>query len=444
MSPHLQKRLAQRGSTGYAGLLPGEPRVTQSQQALALTERYLLPHLPALEVFFLHVRHSVDDSLRTAQPVKLGKPYPLGQCLEISLAVEKTLKTLDPAALPDNAVAGYRALAAFFNAGGTMRRVWGDLRGKFFQNAFAVGTLYVDVSNDTVTPTKPKVEILPFEESGMSPIQDYAHFAQIAGVYWQSRCIPNHVLPDLAPYCPLFTISPQGVVQLQSPANYLVSLNLTQQFQPAQAYLDQPPMAQDIHAFVASMIGTLGLAAAAPDPDAGRLAALARCRRYREKRWHQQLERRDTVFQEVAKINRALRRVRLSDAGSFFQAVTGLPVVLGQTKASVQAIALHPLDPAGSPDKPVRRWVALRPVTLGIPDTAAQRVFQALHQSGVLSPFTPGAPHTLVNPAGWPLYCVNEKQLHRMPAAELARLHRASALPVAYAQLLSLQHLHHL
>src|SRR5690606_40479739 len=70
----------------------------------------------------LHVRHSVDDSLRTTQPVKLSKPYPLGQCLEISLAVEKALKTLDPAALPDNAVAGYRALAAFFNAGRSEER----------------------------------------------------------------------------------------------------------------------------------------------------------------------------------------------------------------------------------------------------------------------------------------------------------------------------------
>jgi len=112
------------------------------------------------------VRAQVDHLLRTAAPIKNGKPYPLGQCLEISLAVEQRLKAVDPAALSGPAQVGHQAWSAFLAVGGTMRRIWGDLRGKYFQNAFLLGTLYVDVSNDTVVPTKPKVEILPFHESG--------------------------------------------------------------------------------------------------------------------------------------------------------------------------------------------------------------------------------------------------------------------------------------
>jgi len=53
-----------------------------------------MPALAELEVFFLAVRAQVDHLLRTAAPIKNGKPYPLGQCLEISLAVEQRLRQL--------------------------------------------------------------------------------------------------------------------------------------------------------------------------------------------------------------------------------------------------------------------------------------------------------------------------------------------------------------
>ena len=52
---------------------------------------------------------------------------------------------------------GLIALVAFMSHGGTMRKVWGDLRGEYFQNAFIVGSLYVDVANYTVVPTKPAI-----------------------------------------------------------------------------------------------------------------------------------------------------------------------------------------------------------------------------------------------------------------------------------------------
>ena len=36
-----------------------------------------------------------------------------------------------------------------------------------------LGTLYVDVTNDTVTPTMPKVEIMPFNQASFIPIRDF-------------------------------------------------------------------------------------------------------------------------------------------------------------------------------------------------------------------------------------------------------------------------------
>lgn len=58
-------------------LLPNEPRLHLPAAEPALTERHLLPALPALETFFLAVRRQLDPELERLQPVKLGKPYPL-------------------------------------------------------------------------------------------------------------------------------------------------------------------------------------------------------------------------------------------------------------------------------------------------------------------------------------------------------------------------------
>ena len=128
---------------------------------------------------------------------KQGKPYPYGQCLEITQAVQQRLSDATEALFQNSpAIRGYRAYTAFRKAGGIMRQVWGDLRGEFFQNAFQVGTLYVDVANDSVTPTKPKVEILPFAEARLTPIADFRHFSRIATAYWKVQIYPNHVLPE--------------------------------------------------------------------------------------------------------------------------------------------------------------------------------------------------------------------------------------------------------
>ena len=105
-------------------LLPNEPCLHLPTAERALSERHLLPVLAELEAFFMAVRLQLDPALERLQPVKLGKPYPLGQCLEIAQAVEKRLRTVAEAALPAEAAQGLRAFKAFLRAGGSLRQVW--------------------------------------------------------------------------------------------------------------------------------------------------------------------------------------------------------------------------------------------------------------------------------------------------------------------------------
>ncbi|MEC4723576.1 SapC family protein [Noviherbaspirillum sp. CPCC 100848] len=289
-------------------LLPHEPRIVNELVQQELTDRYLMPVVAELEIFLLAVRTEVDAILQPRQPTKLGKPYPLGQCLEITQAVQKRLHRIDASGFDGIAAKGYAALSAFLRAGGSLRQIWGDLRGQFFQNAFLIGTLYVDVSNDTVVPTKPKVEILPFGKSQLMPVENYCHFKRIAESYWKDQVFPNHVLPELAPYCPLVNVNSFGQVRLCDSSGYMVALTRATAFQASEEVLRDSTMPADVFAFIAESLQHTKLRLAS-NPEQGRIEALIQSRMYRTKRWHQSDQQQDRIVDSVHDANRCLAKL---------------------------------------------------------------------------------------------------------------------------------------
>lgn len=261
-------------------LLPNEPRVPDWEAQQDLTERFLLPARGEIETLFVALRNSLDPIWSRVRPVKLGKPYPLGQCLEISLAMQVHLSRLDPSGLSGAPARGFQALRAFQQAGGRMRQVWGDLRGQYFQNAYLAGSLYIDCANDTVVPTKPKVEILPLAEADFRPVEDFLHYARIAGSYWRALAFPNHLLPEAAPWCPLLLAIPGGGLQLHSQSRYMLALTRSRAFAPSEAVLQAPPLQPGLFRLAAERLAAGGIAVP-PDPEAGRAAALQACARAR-------------------------------------------------------------------------------------------------------------------------------------------------------------------
>ena len=290
-------------------ILPFEPRIVDFGRQATLSERYLLPALPELEAFFLAVRAHVDLMLEPAQPVKLGKTYPLGQCLEISLAAMRLLEQADVSSvrLSDAAVAGHAAFAAFRKAGGSFRLVWGDLRGEFFQNAFQLGILYLDVSNDTVTRTKPKVEILPFEQARLIPVADYRHFARISSRYWKHRVYPNHLLPELAPYCPLIHLAPDGGLSIKDCTEYMVGMTRAGRFAPSEEVLADQPMPAALFQYLVQALGEVKLKLPRTAED-GRVMALRACREYRSKRWYAAQHHGAKLVKATHEVNRRLQQ----------------------------------------------------------------------------------------------------------------------------------------
>lgn len=263
-----------------ARMLEATPRVRDSERQQALTDRFLAPALPALEALLLQLRAELDPVLRLSRPTMGGRAFPVGQCRGITKSVQRRLENLDPGAFAGAAADGCAAVRDFLANGGVLRDAWGDLRGRHFQNAFIMGALYVDVSNDTVVVTKPKVEILPFAEAGFTPIADYGHYARIAGRYWGHRILPNHLLPTLAPYLPLIQVSATGRLSLGSSMSYMLGLTLSGGFAPSERALAAPALPAATFSVLSAALrgGSTGVAASAEE---GRAAAIACCQAYR-------------------------------------------------------------------------------------------------------------------------------------------------------------------
>lgn len=221
-------------------MIPPPDTLEANRLQAALTRRFLLPALPELEALFLAMRAETDRDLAADAFERRGKPYPYGYCLEIT---QDVLTKLQARYARAPSTAG-RAMSAFFRHGGVGTMVWGVLRGRYFQNAIQLGSLYVDVANDSVDPLKPKVEIMPMAEAGLVLVRDVAHFAEIAERYWGVRCYANTALPTLAPLFPVIIVDPTQRVLLQSKAGYMTRLLASDAFQRSERWLSaasEPP-----------------------------------------------------------------------------------------------------------------------------------------------------------------------------------------------------------
>ncbi len=171
---------------------------------------------------------------------KLEK-YPVSCCLEITRHM-LALLSQEPACVE---TAGITSLHDFCRNGGKIKRLWGALRGVYFQNAMQAGSYYIDVANDTVDPSKDKIEIRPLEQSGFRNLQSYREFADVAETYWKCRMIPNWYFPNLAPVFPILTFNKDGGISLDSKNVFMLPMNLEARFELAHDFLVNDDRAVD-------------------------------------------------------------------------------------------------------------------------------------------------------------------------------------------------------
>lgn len=225
-----------------------------------LTKTWLLPNLDALHADLQQLRTAFDKTYRQSPEVtgNLRRTYPKGYCLEISKGVQNLLQQQ----INHPTTPAMRALREFCANGGVAKRVWGNLRNSYFQNAFQFGSLYVDVANDTVNPDKPQVEILPWVKSGFYAIREYGKYAKLAETYWGGKVYPNRYLPDLAVMFPIVFVNRYGEVELHANYQTILYRNMEQNFKLSESYLFNrknygDPLPEQHHGFLQNEFGAV-------------------------------------------------------------------------------------------------------------------------------------------------------------------------------------------
>lgn len=184
-----------------------------------------------------NLRLLADVDLMPRYPYFGDKTYPLGRCKKIRDAVfvqlqEKLQQPSEP---------GLMFIRDRLAEGDTLKKIWGSLRDDYFQNAMLVGDWYLDVSNDTVNPSKPRVEVLPLAESGFSRISSFEQFVKIARPYWNVEVYRNDVCPALAPFMPLLFVADNGACWLGEANDEMLNVAMNSQFVASHSILSALP-----------------------------------------------------------------------------------------------------------------------------------------------------------------------------------------------------------
>ncbi len=232
------------------------------------------------------LRLRVDIDLIAKYPYIGAKIYPLGRCREIRDAVFECLAQKLPTATEPGLVLIRDQLAQ----GQVLRKIWGALRGVYFQNAMAIGDWYLDVSNDTVNPNKPRIEVMPLATSGFAEITSFEQFVQVAQHYWEVSVYRNEVCPALAPFMPLLLVAKCGTSWLGDATDEMLSVATQSQFRASEQVLTRLPPAPP----EALQLWRQALASISHDDFLHQQGdALDYCQRYRNQGYHQHHVERD-------------------------------------------------------------------------------------------------------------------------------------------------------
>jgi hypothetical protein len=158
--------------------------------------------------FSPEVQISVDNQ-KESRNKQFLEVFPIGACYAITHAAFPVMKKR----IEENSKLNF--VKCFIENGGVFKVIWGQLRNEFFQTCFQLGAYYVDISNDTVVVTKPKLEICLLKDSAFKNISTFQEFFDIKEKYHEVEIYPNLYFPNLAPFVPAFSVQ-NGKVTLLS------------------------------------------------------------------------------------------------------------------------------------------------------------------------------------------------------------------------------------
>ncbi len=104
------------------------------------------------------------------------------------------------------------------------------------QAAAQIGHLWCDLSNDTVDPRRPAVEVCRLADARFEEIPSFELFARVAALYWGEEAYPNRLFPEIAAVLPVILVSSTGRMRIPAPKT-LLPRNIRLDYALAEAFL---------------------------------------------------------------------------------------------------------------------------------------------------------------------------------------------------------------
>ena len=183
--------------------------IVRSQEQKLLTKKYVIQSITKLMDLATRARDEFDteflkDSAKDKKASTTSiygeidaKNYPTGYCREISDAVYEKLCSTE-------------LVANLIKNGVIFKRVYVILKNKYFQNAIQCGDYFVDISNDTIDPSKDRIYYSNIEDLSYSNFDNYEHYCEIAETYLNIRFYPNTSMPSIYNYYPVVALDANG------------------------------------------------------------------------------------------------------------------------------------------------------------------------------------------------------------------------------------------
>lgn len=208
-------------------------------------------HIGHVEIFDPDIVYrAVEENIHDIPQSRLEN-FPVGECLIITKIV---LSLFNDDTLVKGKE-GFSILREFIGSGGNFHIIWGGIRGVFFQTAFQAGNYYIDVANNTVDHTKPKIVHFYLNESGFQGIESYDDYIPIKSGYHHVNIYLNNCFPGLLPYYPLLVASELDGQLAVDTSLYMARLNIETCFQTVTDAILSPRLEKTLDDAVLERIG---------------------------------------------------------------------------------------------------------------------------------------------------------------------------------------------
>ncbi len=194
-----------------AGKKGNEIDIEESEYQDILTEKYVKPIINDLFELTINIRKRVDIKFINEKKVNkehinenVGKIdieyYPIGYCNEIRNDVFDKLK--------ENEI-----IKNLVKEGVLFKKVYVLLNKKYTQNAMQLGSIFLDVANDSVSIVEPVV-FTDIKNLNYKNLNNYDDYFKIVENYLNVKFYPNIYLKEIAEIFPMIALDANGVCSL--------------------------------------------------------------------------------------------------------------------------------------------------------------------------------------------------------------------------------------